>query len=386
MARSLAGESAVARGGRSLGAWMPRPSLRTRPRRRSRPTSAPRGGGPLALAPLRALRAHRRLVLALTAAALVAGGGWLWLRHSSLVAVEHVRVSGIAGHGSEAEAIEAALVRAARGMSTLDVHPAQLRAAVASFPIVRSVTARSSFPHGLRIQVAEQPPVAALEANGTRTAVAADGVALGPRLLSGSLPVVRGSTAGAQVLPLTGHRVEDPSLLSQLTVLGAAPGKLGALVSRAYMGPHGVTVVLANRLVAFFGDATRPHAKWLSLARVLIDPSAMGAAYIDVRVPERPAAGFAPGTARAGAGGENEPSSASDPTTAAELAAGLEAAVSGGANPGVSAASTAGSPEASGTPAGGGEGSSGEGSGPGGGAQGATAGGEAASQGSSPQG
>ena len=41
-------------------------------------------------------------------AALVAlpllAGGWLWLRNSSLVAVEHVQVSGV--HGAEAHAIE----------------------------------------------------------------------------------------------------------------------------------------------------------------------------------------------------------------------------------------------------------------------------------------
>ncbi len=47
-------------------------------------------------------------------------------------------------------------------MSTLDVNPAALRAAVASFPVVRAVHAIPSFPHGLRIEVTEQLPVAAL--------------------------------------------------------------------------------------------------------------------------------------------------------------------------------------------------------------------------------
>ncbi len=208
--------------------------------------------------------------------------------------------------------------------------------------------AQPSFPHGLRIEVSEQPPVAALEAGGARTALAADGVSLGARLLSGSLPVVHLGTGAEAVLPIAGHRVHDGALLSQLGVLGAAPRPLAALVTRVYMGPHGVTVALANRVLVYFGDATRPHAKWLSLARVLADASSAGAIYVDVRVPERPAAGFAPGT-KPGLGTEGEPSSASDPTTAAALAAGLEAAVSGGANPDVSAASTAGSPGTPGT-------------------------------------
>ena len=59
---------------------------------------------------LRALSARRRLRTAV-ACAIVAlpllGGGWLWLRHSSLVAVEHVTITG--AHGPQAGAIEAAL-------------------------------------------------------------------------------------------------------------------------------------------------------------------------------------------------------------------------------------------------------------------------------------
>src|SRR6185312_7058663 len=71
------------------------------------------------------LDAHRRiraaLIVALVATpALV--GGWLWLRHSSLVAVRQVRVSG--AHGADATAIDSALTAAARRMSTLDVDAA----------------------------------------------------------------------------------------------------------------------------------------------------------------------------------------------------------------------------------------------------------------------
>ena len=73
-------------------------------------------------------------------------------------------------------------------MSTLDVHAGRLRAAAASYPVVRTLRLTPSFPHGLRIHVIEQPPVAALTVSGARTAVAADGVVLGPALLSGSMP------------------------------------------------------------------------------------------------------------------------------------------------------------------------------------------------------
>ena len=43
-----------------------------------------------------------------------------------------------------------------------------------------------------------------------------------------------------------------------------------------------------------FGDATHVRAKWIAATRVLADPEAAGATYIDVRLPGRPAAGGLP--------------------------------------------------------------------------------------------
>src|SRR5262249_26473511 len=130
---------------------------------------------------------------------------------------------------------------------------------------------------GLRIRVIEQPPVAALAVGGARTAVAADGVVLGPALLSASLPTLQGTA-----MPPSGQRLRSPSLLAALTVIGAAPAAIGTDLVRAFSGPMGLTLVLRRNLLAYFGDESRPHAKWLSLARVLADPSSAGASYIDV--------------------------------------------------------------------------------------------------------
>jgi cell division septal protein FtsQ len=235
---------------------------------------------------------HRRLRIALLACLLsvpLLVGGWRWLRHSSLVSVEHVHVTGV--HGPDAQAIEAALSAAARHMSTLDVKLGALRVAVAPFAVVREVRAAASFPHGLSIHVIEQPPVAALIAGAAKTAVAADGAVLGPALLSSALPTLAGS-----FVPAAGARVGDPGLLGALTVLGAAPGPFAKVVARVYTDSNGLTVAMRNGLLAYFGDATRPHAKWLSLARVLADRSSAGASYVDVRVPEHPAAGFPSGS------------------------------------------------------------------------------------------
>jgi len=273
---------------------------------------------------LRAIWRRRRLRIALVLVVLLSGlfsGGWLWLRHSSLAWVQRVHITGV--HGPDARAIDAALSAAARRMSTLDVHVGALRAAVAPFVVVREVHASGSFPHSLRIRVIEQPPVAALVAGASRSAVAADGVVLGPGLLSGSLPSV-----DAGRVPASGQRVSDASASEALSVLGAAPAPLAGLVVRAYTGASGLTVVLRHGLSAYFGDASRPHAKWSSLALVLASPRSTGATYIDVRVPERPAAGFPPGSAPPSAqSGGSAGEGVGTPEGAAGLAAGLTAAV-----------------------------------------------------------
>lgn len=221
-------------------------------------------------------------------AALVAGllgGGWLWLRGSSLVAVDQVRISGV--RGPQAVQIEGLLRSTARRMTTMDFNVGALHSAVAAFPVVASIRASTGFPHTVHIHVTERPPVATLLAGGQRTALAADGTALGVQLAGSALPTLTGSFA-----PVPGQRVADTSLRAEVAVLGAAPAVLARFIARVYDGAEGLTVAMRNGLLVYFGDSSRPHAKWLSLARVLADPSSAGARYIDVRVPERPAAGL----------------------------------------------------------------------------------------------
>jgi cell division protein FtsQ len=242
----------------------------------------------LARSVLEGLAQRRRLRLALSclAVALVLlGGGWMWFRHSSFVSVEQVRVSG--ADGPQAAAIETALVEAAHGMSTLAPNLGALRAAVSRFPQVSGVRAVPSFPHAMKIVVLEQSPAAVLVVGGTRTALASDGAVLGASLASASLP-----TVADDVVPGVGARVANSLVLEAVAVLGAAPAQLSGLIARAYFGPRGLTVAMKNGLLVYFGDDERPHAKWDSLISVLAEPSSAGASYIDVRLPNRPAAGF----------------------------------------------------------------------------------------------
>jgi cell division protein FtsQ len=292
-----------------------------------------------ALASLWRRRLGRLALIAALLALPVAGAGWLWVRHSPFVSVQKVQISGVSG--PDAAQIDAALTAAARRMSTLDVQPSALLAATTSYPIVREVRAVPRFPHGLRIEVVEQLPVAALSFAGARTAVAADGVVLGPGLLSNSLPTVTGYAE-----PAVGQRVHGANMLAYLAVIGAAPAPLAKLITKVYMGSEGLTVAMHGGVLAYFGDASTPHAKWLSFARVLADPSSKGASYVDVRLPARPAAGFPAGVAppdetTSEADSAQETTGNSESTIAA-LAAALTQAT--GVSAGTSASEAAGTP------------------------------------------
>jgi cell division protein FtsQ len=289
----------------------------------------------------------RRLGIALAVLALL-GGGWLLLRNSPLVAVEHVQVAGV--QGVDTGPIDAALQGAARGMSTLNVNVGALRAAVAPYRVVRALSVSAEFPHGLRIHVVEQLPVAALSAGGVHTAVAADGVVLGPELLARvHVPLPAIALAAGSWAPLGGH-VENATARAELSVLGAAPRVLLGWVSRVFVGPEGLTVAMRNGLSIYFGDATRPHAKWLSAARVLADPSSAGATYVDVRAPERPAAGTTAAGGLVGGDVSTGQGSATDATSAA-LATVLAEAISGGSGTASATGSAAGASSAAGSSA-----------------------------------
>ncbi len=316
------------------------PFPRRSPRHKTRRGSGRVGGRGHAISAIDWLRGNRlalRVSLAVLVAVPLFGGGWLWLRDSSLVAVRHVHITGV--HGTDAIQIRTALDDAATRMTTMHFNPAALRSAVSSFAIVGALHVTEDFPHTVSISVTERLPVAALQSAGQRTAVAADGTVLGPTWLSSSLPLVTTS-----VEPPPGGHLREASALAGVAVLGAAPASLERFVVRVYEGPEGLTVAMRNGLLVYFGDATRPHAKWLSLARVLTSPSAAGALYVDVRLPERPAAGFTtPSSSSSSSSSTSGSSSASAPIqtggsdpTAAALAARLSDAAGGEA-----AASTA---------------------------------------------
>ena len=227
-------------------------------------------------------RPPARAVAACACALALLSGGWLWLRDSGLVAVDDVSVTGLSG--TEAPRVRAALEGAARDMTTLHVRPDQLRTAVEPYPSIMAVDAHADFPHRLRVVVHEHVAVAALASGSDRVPVAADGT-----LLRGSS--TRGLPVVAVAAPPPGDMVSDKRTLRVVTLLAAAPPELRAKVSRVYAGPRGLTAPLQDGPVLYFGGADRLRAKWAAAAQVLADRASAGATYIDLRLPERPAAG-----------------------------------------------------------------------------------------------
>ncbi len=226
------------------------------------------------------------LVGGLVALVLVLGGAYVWLRDSSLVSVQRVRITGVSG--PDAGRIRAALRIAARNMTTLDVKLNQLHTAVAPYPVVQRLDASTQFPHGMTIHVTEHVPVATVLAGGRRIAVSADGTLLHDVTPTGPLPTI------AVPVPPGGARLDGPAA-DEVRLLAAAPYRLLARIATVSdRSAHGLTAALRAGPTLYFGTTAQLALKWGAALGVLADRGSAGALYIDVSVPARPAAGGGP--------------------------------------------------------------------------------------------
>lgn len=210
-----------------------------------------------------------------------------WLRDSSLVAVNHVEVTGLTT--KDGPRIRALLESVADEMTTLHVRADELEQAASTFPVVGSIHVEADFPHGLRIEVAERPTAALVSIDGVPLPVAADGTVLRGLRPPEGLPLLQTEK------PAPDGRVTDPRTLRALVIAGAAPAGFPQRIARISEGPEqGIVVALDDGPELIFGDADLALEKWTAAVRVLADADAAGATYIDVRLPGRPVAGGLP--------------------------------------------------------------------------------------------
>ena len=228
--------------------------------------------------------ARRRLiaVCALVLLALFAGYA-LWLRDSSLVAVNEVEVKGLTANESE---VTASLEGAGKQMTTLHIDDAALRDAVSGFATVASIRADATLPHKLTVTVTERLPVAVVKIAGEPTAVSGDGLVLSGVSVHGQrLPAL-------EVTEVKGGQLDDEGT-AQAEIVGAAPQDLREQIDGIGwdLDRGGVVVALAGAPEIRFGDGSEAEAKWRAVAAVLLDPEREGSAYVDVSVPERTVTG-----------------------------------------------------------------------------------------------
>ncbi len=152
----------------------------------------------------------------------------------------------------------------------------------------------------MRIRVIEQIPVATVTVAGRQIEVAGDGTLLHADSGAGSLPTIPLSVAPG------GPRLTGWAL-GAVAVLAAAPYQLLPHISQVANDPgHGLTAQVRGGPSIYFGSASRLGAKWTAATAVLADHSSIGADYIDVSDPARPAAGVT-GVQGAAVGGEANP-------------------------------------------------------------------------------
>jgi hypothetical protein len=127
----------------------------------------------------------------------------------------------------------------------------------------------------------------------------------------------------------SGRHLSDGRGLEGVALLAAAPAVLRNRVERVAMSARGLSVTLRDGPDLYFGTAERLSAKWLSAVAVLADGDARGAKYVDLTVPEHPAAGGVQKSAQPGEAGLT----ADDPSTANTDESGLAVTGTGAAEP-----------------------------------------------------
>lgn len=226
---------------------------------------------------------RRRLVLIAIVLVALASAYWFWLRDSSLVAVDEVEVSGATVNQN---AIQRALDKAGRQMTTLHVQESVLIEALGRFPTVAAISTSAVFPHTLKVAIRERPPVAVATIEGKTTGVSADGYALiGLDVSAFDLPSISATLAEDGLVDDHGR--------AQAAIVGATPTPLKpGLVSAIWDDTYGgVLVDLSGAPQIRFGDGEDGKAKWAAAAALLADPGLGSPSYIDVSAPGRPVAG-----------------------------------------------------------------------------------------------
>ena len=219
--------------------------------------------------------------------------GYVAARSTSIFAVRAVAVTG-AGAAVEAE-VNAAL-RPLDGQSLVTVDADSVERRLAALPSVRAARVDRAFPHGLRIVVVPERPVAVLRSGRAAWLVSDQGrvVRTVESTTQRRLPRIW-LAAGADFE--LGETLAIPAASQALSIVTALPARFPVRVRTARVTDEGRILVLAIGMEVRFGSADDLGAKVAAAGAVLrglSDSEKAELDYLDVSLPERPVGGTNP--------------------------------------------------------------------------------------------
>jgi cell division protein FtsQ len=216
--------------------------------------------------------------------------GYLAARSTSLFALQSVAVSG-AGGGVEAEVRDA--LRPLHGESLVTIDTDTVERQLSALPSVRVARVDRAFPHGLRVVLISERPVAVLRSGRAAWVLSERGRVI--RAVESNtnrrLPRIW-LAAGATFEP--GAMLAIPLASKALRVIASLPPRFPVQVQTAQATGDSLALALSIGMEVRLGSADDLDAKLASAAAVLRGLSVSEQAeldYLDVSLPERPVAG-----------------------------------------------------------------------------------------------
>ena len=231
-------------------------------------------------------RGKRRLAVLLAGlAAVVCAAGYVVIAHSSVFAVNDVRVSG----GSPA--LDAQVQRVAAGAaghgSLLELNPAAIARRIEQIPFVLSARVDRAFPNTLSISILRDMPVAQLRICHADYLVGSDGRVLEQTTARHpGVPLIQ--LPSKTPVPTVGRVAADASSQAALSVMAARPaGALRMLgpLTRVYSSTGMVILAFAHHIQLRMGTPDQAALKWRAAIRDLGRMPASelaGVAYLDL--------------------------------------------------------------------------------------------------------
>ena len=232
-------------------------------------------------------RGRRRRILWRTAVAL-AVGVVVWVAFfSPLLKVKRITITG-ARHTSRED------IARSVGLDSSDnlllISTSSIATQTKELPWVKRVEVARKLPGTVRIRVIEREPSMVLSTSGRQWMLDAGGRVLGPGDDAPSLPVIAGSPVSALQ---AGARVQDQEVTGALAVFRSLPPSLRAELETIFVPTvERLTLSLKDGTQIRYGAAEDLKSKNEVLGVLLRRLRSEGGAatYLDVRVPERPAA------------------------------------------------------------------------------------------------